>query len=156
MFPKKHIWELWSTISLAGAFSENLTCLLALQKVLQLDAHQVDMARETWRQLCQELDSVQAERNIILNRIRHHQSEAQAWRTHSFSKTMEACNLLEQVAELHENALLQQEVLRHASRAATWQICSPDTMARGICHSWPAFPDVLGILKAIAAMPANE
>ncbi len=60
-----------------------------------------------------------------------------------------------QVAELTENALLQLEILRHASRVLSWQICSPDTMAQILVHAWPAFPDLLGTLKAMAAMSAT-
>ena len=38
--------------------------------------------------------------------------------------------LLDKVAELSENAQVQQEVLRHGVRVLIWQICSPSTLAR--------------------------
>ena len=38
--------------------------------------------------------------------------------------------LLDRVAELSENAQVQQEVLRHGIRVLVWQICSPATLTR--------------------------
>lgn len=38
--------------------------------------------------------------------------------------------LLDKVADLSENAQVQQEVLRNGVRVLIWQICSPATLAR--------------------------
>lgn len=117
-----------------------------------VDAHQTDMARDVWQQVSQELGSIQTERAAILHRMQQCSSQPLAWRSHAPAKAAGSVQLLEQAAELSKNALLHQEVLRHATRTLTFQICSPDTMARIASQSCPAFPDLLGILKAMAAM----
>ena len=124
-----------------------------MQDELHVDAHQIETAKGIWRRVCQELGIIQAERQTILDRI-HQQDSQPTWLSQASVKTASALQLLEQVSELRENALLQHEILRQASCLVVWQICSPDNMARAMRYSWPAFPDLLGILKAMAAMPA--
>ena len=127
---------------------------MVVQEALHLDAHQIKMAKHVWQQTSEELAGIRAETTTILQRIRHNDFQPQAWQTHASAKAAGTPHLLEQVSKLTENGLLQQEVLQHASRVLTWQICSPDTMARVFCYSWPAFPDLLGILQAMAEMSA--
>ena len=125
---------------------------MAVQAALDVDANQIQLAKGIWRQMCQELEGIQAERQGILERIEQQDSRPLAWLSHASVKTATALQILKQVSELKENALLQHEALRHASQSFIWQICSPDTVARAMHYSSPAFPDILGILKAMAAM----
>ena len=111
------------------------------------------MAKQVWREASRELQNLYAQRDDTMDCIRLIDRPPEAWATQASSKAEGTMKLLEKVVELTENALLQQEVLRHASRTLSWQICSPETMAWTICHAWPAFPDLLETLKAIAAMP---
>ncbi len=124
-----------------------------MQDALQVDAHQIQMARVVWQQVCQELDGLEEDQEALLRRIQHHDSQPLAWLSRASEKAVGTVKLLELVAELTHNALLQQEVMRHASGVFGWQICSPDTAARLTCYSCPAFPDPVSILKAMAAMP---
>ncbi len=66
--------------------------------------------------------------------------------------------LLDKVAELSENAQVQQEVLRQSVRVLVWQICSPSTLTRYtppmVCRSLAAsLPDpchqVVNVVKFI-------
>ena len=125
---------------------------VTVQAALHVDANQIRMAKGIWRQTCQELADIQAERQDILERIEQQDSRPLAWLSHASVKTAAALQLLEQVSELKQNALLQHEVLRQASQLVVWQICSPDTAARVMHYSRPAFPNILGVLKAMAAM----
>ncbi len=125
---------------------------LHLQEALELDGVQIQMAKSIWQGVSQELAILQAEREAILQSIRQQDMQPVAPSPHASLKAAALLELLEQVSQLTKNATLQHEVLRHASCLMVWQICSPDTMARAMCHSWPAFPDLLGILKAMAGM----
>ncbi len=124
-----------------------------VQEALQVDTQQIQMARVVWQQVSQELNGLEADRAALLSRIQDHESQPLAWLSHASEKATGTAKLLGLVAELTKNALLQHEVMRHATRIFAWQICSPDTSARSVCHSCPAFPDFVGILKAMAAMP---
>lgn len=124
-----------------------------MQRVLHLDDCQIEMARPVWRQASAQLGKLQAQRAEILSQIQLNDTQPLMWHDPARYRASHTVTLLEQVAELTENALLQQEVLRHASRLCAWQVCSPDTLAHAICHAWPAFPDLLMTLKTIADAP---
>ena len=126
---------------------------LCEQEVLQVDAQQIRAAKGLWKETSQELEHQQAQRKAILDRMQQLSVQPQDWVTCASSAACGAGQLLRQVAELTENALLEVEILGHASRVLSYQICSPDSIARLVCYSWPAFPDLLGALKAVAAMP---
>ena len=126
-----------------------------MQAALHVDANQIQMAKAIWRQVSQELAGIQTERQAILDRIQQLESQPLTWLSDASAtpaKTASASQLLKQVSELTANTLQQHVVLRQASCLVVWQICSPDTIARAMCYSWPAFPDLVGILKAMAAM----
>ncbi len=111
------------------------------------------MAKDVWQVCSRELQHGRAQRQAILERIQQRQVEPQAWNTDASPMASGVDKLLQEVAELTENALLESEILGHAARMLSWQICSPDSIVRFVCHSWPAFPDLIGAIKAIAAMP---
>ncbi len=58
--------------------------------------------------------------------------------------------LMQQVANLSENAQLQLEVARSASRKLVWQIFSPENMIRLLCFTWPIVTDLPYLLQAVA------
>ena len=123
-----------------------------MQDALHVDSNQIQMAKAIWQQVSQELEHIQTERRAILDRIQQQDSQPLTWLSDASGKSASALQLLEQVSELKTNALRQHEVLRQASCLIVWQICSPDTFARAMHHSWPAFPKLMEILKAMAAM----
>ena len=125
-----------------------------MQDALHLDANQIKMAKGIWRQVCQELGGIQAERRAILLSVQQQDSQPLAWLADAPEKTAAALQLLEQVSKLKENAFLQSKILRHACRLFVWQICSPENLALVFWDSWPAFPNLFGLLKTVAAMPA--
>ena len=104
-----------------------------------------------------QLSRLQTEQGKILSRIRLGDAQSAAWQQSATCSASHQVRLLQQVAELSENVLLQQEVQRHASRLFVWQVCSPNALAQAICHAWPAFLDIPGTLQAIAAFaPAAQ
>ena len=122
-----------------------------LQRVLQLDIRQARAAHRIWRQATLQLSRLQTEQGEILSQIRCCDAQPAAWHHPASYSASRQVQLLQQVAELSENALLQHEVLRHTSRLFVWEVCSPNALAQAICHAWPAFPDMLGSLRAVAA-----
>ncbi len=127
---------------------------LRLQDALQLDESQIQMAKSIWQRVSCELAILQAERESVLESINRQDMKPLAPSLQGTLKAAATLELLEQVSKLSKNGDLQHELLRHASCLVVWQICSPDTIARVMCHSWPAFPDLLGLLKAMSGMSA--
>ncbi|KAK9826012.1 hypothetical protein WJX74_005420 [Apatococcus lobatus] len=124
-----------------------------LQDRLWLDSHQVKMARHIWKQAAACLASLEAERLDILSKIQLADAPPATWQGPASITAARTQKLLEQVAELKENALMQQEVIRHCCRVTGWQVLSPESAARVIYHSWPSVPDLFATLKAIASIP---
>ncbi len=108
------------------------------------------MARHLWKQASDCLSQLRAEQAELVSHLHLSDAQPHTWEDPTTYHAARAEKLLKKVAELRENGLLQHEILHHASRMCAWQICSPDTLARIVCHSWPAFPDIIGILEAIA------
>ena len=123
------------------------------QEVLQVDANQIRAAKGLWKETSRELENQQAQRQAILEHMQQVNVQPQDWVTCASSAVGGVGKLLQHVAELTENALLEVEILGHACRVLSYQICSPGSIARLVCYSWPAFPNLLGALKAVAAMP---
>ena len=122
-----------------------------LQMAFGLDASQTRMARNLWKEASAALSRLKEERLELLSRMGPLHPEALA---RQFSAGHAACQtaaLMQQVAGLSENAQLQLEVARSASRKLVWQICSPENMIRLLCFSWPINPDLMYCLQTVAA-----
>ncbi|KAK9826080.1 hypothetical protein WJX74_010878 [Apatococcus lobatus] len=126
------------------------------QEVLQLDSHQIDMARHVWKQSQARLSSLRAERAELIAQVNLYDAEPEAWQATTPYTRPRTETLIQQTAALAENAVLEQEVLRHASRIFAWQVCTPDAVARAICHNFPALPNSSAALQAIAAATSER
>lgn len=111
-----------------------------------LDGTQSRTAQKVWRDASQAIAKLKAERADILSRMDPSVHDMSASQT-----TTRTCQLLQQVAELTENAQLQLEVARTASRKFVWQVCSPDSLARLTSFYWPVMPDLMHSLQAVAS-----
>lgn len=113
------------------------------QASMELSGTQTRIAQKVWGDASQTLSQLEFERTAILSRVDAAGQQA------AFPQTAtRTCQLLQQVAELSENAQLQLEVARNASRKFVWQVCSPDNLARLCCFYWPVFPDLMHCLRA--------
>ena len=114
------------------------------------------MARHVWKQSEVRLSSLRAERAELIAQVNLYDAQPEAWQSTSPYARPRTGALIEQTAALAENAVLEREVLRHAARVFAWQVCSPDAVARAICHYFPALPNSLVALQAIAAATSND
>ncbi|KAK9866128.1 hypothetical protein WJX84_007468 [Apatococcus fuscideae] len=93
-----------------------------IMRVLQLDIRQARAAHRIWRQATLQLSRLQTEQGEILSQIRCCDAQPAAWHHPASYSASRQVQLLQQVAELSENALLQHEVLRHTSRLFVWEV----------------------------------
>lgn len=121
-------------------------CELPWQGSIGLDGIQTRMARKIWHDASQATSKLKANRADILSKMNPSVHQMGAAQT-----TTRTCQLLQQVSELTENAQLQLEVARSASRKFVWQVCSPDNLVRLICFYWPIFPDLMHSLQAVCS-----
>ena len=130
--------------------------MMHVQEVLQLNTHQMEMARHVWKQSEARLSSLRAERAELIAQVNLYDAQPEAWQAPSAYTRPRTETLIQQTAALAENALLEQEVLRHAARVFAWQVCTPDAVARAICHYFPALPNSLEALQSIAAATPTD
>ncbi|KAK9863888.1 hypothetical protein WJX84_006032 [Apatococcus fuscideae] len=123
-----------------------------LKKALRLDTQQVRIARQAWKATSEALVELEAKRGDILSQIFQNDAANRGWQGSHLHEASKTAKLLDKVAELSENAQVQQELLRHGVRVLIWQICSPATLARLVCCAWPAFPDLIATLQTIASV----
>ena len=121
-----------------------------MQKCLELDMWQSRSASHMWKVTADALAELKTKQADILSRLSLHADVAES-QTNRMQAGPRTTWLLGRVAELSENALLQQEVVRSASRTFVWHICSPDNLARLMQIMWPTFPPLLYSLQAAAA-----
>ena len=119
------------------------------QESLGLDGTQIRLAQKVWRDASQALSKLKSDRTDILSRMNPSAANPLAHHLHAPQSTSRTCTLLQQVAELTENAQLQLEVARNASRKLVWQVCSPENLIRLTCFYWPVFPDLMHTLQAV-------
>ncbi|KAK9866126.1 hypothetical protein WJX84_004598 [Apatococcus fuscideae] len=134
----------------AGAMS-SLSSPRQLKGDLRLDSNQLQAARQIWKQVSAALVKLEAERAEILSQIYVNDAQMLGLQGAHMQEASKTGKLLDRVAELSENAQVQQEVLRHGVRVLVWQICSPATLTRLVCSAWPTFPDLISTLQAIAS-----
>ena len=121
----------------------------AMQKYLGLGVLQRRMIRHIWREACQTLSRLREERAEILSRFGSIQSEALTQQFIASSDSQIA--MLHNIAELSENARMQLEVKRSATRKFIVQVCSPIDFAKLVKFFWPIFPDLIPCIRALAS-----
>lgn len=67
-----------------------------------------------------------------------------------------ALQLLEDAADLRQNAAVEQELIAHMHRAFLLQVCSPDAYGRMISRFWPYHPDLTQVLCQIATTSSQS
>ena len=125
-----------------------------MQRALQLDDHQIGMARYVRQEALKQYRQLGEERRLLAAQIEEHDAQQVMQAGHA-SCAAQTSQLIGLVGQLADNALLQEEVTRDVTRQCFWRVCSPETTARCVFHSWPFFPNFPAILQAIAAAPKS-
>ncbi|KAK9830835.1 hypothetical protein WJX74_009251 [Apatococcus lobatus] len=124
---------------------------IELKAFLRLDRRQVQLTRKVWAETCRAVEELETERRNLLSVISPADVQHLAWQQPtSTTQSSRAQLVMNHAAKLAENARLQQEIVRHGSRVFIWQVCTPDTAARINLRTYPAVPDLVATLRAVA------
>lgn len=124
---------------------------VCLQKHLGMGRLQRSMTRQIWKESCEALSKLKQERAEILSRSGDLQAAPLTQQSCASGVSSATIAMLRNVADLSENARMQLEINRSATRKFVFQVCSPLDFARMVTFFWPVFPDILHCIRVVAS-----
>ena len=114
-----------------------------------MDTLKRGMIRQIQKEVCEALSKLRHERAEILSRLDPLQAAPLRQHLNASELSSGSLVLLRTVAELSENAQLELEVNRVATRKFAFQVCSPVDFAKLLTFFWPIFPDFNSSIRAL-------